>query len=102
MGYVWTSFLLLRPLTHQLTAFREVPKLDPNTRRPSNVTQVPNPRSQGQRFEETYILEEVEWLKSQANVQKAAQDRGMQIHAFVYDKEKNTCFRLVEEESRKS
>lgn len=53
-----------------------------------------------QRLEEVYVLAEVGWLKRQANVQKAIQERGLQIHAFVYDKAKNACVRLVEEKEK--
>ncbi len=51
------------------------------------------------RLEEVYVLAEVGWLKRQPNVQKAIQERGLQIHAFVYDKVTNTCVRLVEGKS---
>ena len=43
----------------------------------------------------------MDWLKNQPTVEKAVQDRGMQIHAFVYDKESNACMRLVEESNEK-
>jgi len=49
------------------------------------------------RLEEVYVLAEVEWLKRQEIVKKAIEERGLQIHAFVYDKAKNACVRLVEE-----
>lgn len=49
-------------------------------------------------FEEQYILAEVEWLKNQEIVREAIEKRGMQVHAFVYDREKNVCERLVEDE----
>lgn len=40
---------------------------------------------------------EVEWLRSQPTVAKAMADRGLEVHAFVFDKEKEACVRLVEE-----
>jgi len=49
------------------------------------------------KLEEVYVLAEVDWLKRQANVRRAVDEEGLQIHAFVYDKETNACFRLVEE-----
>ena len=48
------------------------------------------------RLEEIYVLAEVEWLKRQPNVREAIQKRGLQIHAFVYDKDKSQCSRLIE------
>jgi carbonic anhydrase len=50
------------------------------------------------RLEEVYVLAEVGWLKREPHVKKAIEERGLQIHPFVYDKDKNTCFRLVERE----
>ncbi len=44
------------------------------------------------------MLAETDWLKRQENVRKAMSEKGLQIHAFVYDKQSDTCFRLVEEE----
>lgn len=40
---------------------------------------------------------EVEWLRSQPTVAKAIAERGLLVHAFVFDKEKEACVRLVEE-----
>ena len=37
-----------------------------------------------------------DWLKKQPNVKDAMATRGLQIHAFVYDKEKTRCLRLVD------
>lgn len=52
------------------------------------------------RFEELYVLAEVEWLKQQEIVRTAIEERGLQVHAFVYDKEKNICLRLEEVEAK--
>lgn len=30
----------------------------------------------------------------------AIEERGLQVHAFVYDKDSNACMRLVEDEGR--
>lgn len=48
------------------------------------------------RLEEIYVLAEVEWLTRQGIVRSAIQDRGLQIHAFVFDKDKKQCSRLIE------
>lgn len=40
---------------------------------------------------------EVEWLRSQPTVAKAIAERGLKVHAFVFDKEEEACVRLVEE-----
>jgi len=48
------------------------------------------------RLEEIYVLAEVDWLKEQPTVLKAIEERGLQIHAFVYDKDKKQCSRLIE------
>lgn len=40
---------------------------------------------------------EVEWLRSQPTVAKAIAERGLKVHAFVFDKEEEVCVRLVEE-----
>jgi len=52
--------------------------------------------SREHRLEEVYTLAETDWLKRQPNVKAAIQDRGLQIHAFVYDRDRNACVRLVE------
>lgn len=52
--------------------------------------------SREHRMEEIYVLAEVDWLKRQPNVQKAIQERGVQIHAFCYDKETNQCSEMIE------
>jgi carbonic anhydrase len=48
------------------------------------------------RLEEVHVLTQTDWLKKQTNVREAIRERSLQIHAFVYDKEKNECVRLVE------
>jgi len=45
---------------------------------------------------EVYVLAETEWLKRQPTVAKAIQERGLQVHAFVFDKERKASARLVE------
>jgi hypothetical protein len=45
---------------------------------------------------EIYVLAEANWLRSQPGVAKAIAERGLQIHAFVFDKEKETCVQIVE------
>jgi len=57
-----------------------------------------NEESRDHRFEEVYVLAEVNWLKRQPIVKKAIHERGLQIHALVYDKKTNTSVRLVERE----
>lgn len=47
------------------------------------------------RFEDIYVLAEVDWLKRQPLVKKAIEERGMQIHAFVWDEETNSCVQLI-------
>jgi carbonic anhydrase len=42
------------------------------------------------------VLAETEWIRNQPNVEKAMNERDLQIHAFVYDKVQNRCVRLVE------
>ena len=49
-------------------------------------------------LEEVYVLAETEWIRKQPNVKKAIAERGLQVHAFVYDKIQNRCVRLVESE----
>ncbi|TVY85896.1 Carbonic anhydrase [Lachnellula willkommii] len=53
-------------------------------------------RSREHRLEEIYTLAEAGWLSRQPNVKKAIQERGLQIHAFVYDRETDSAVRLVE------
>lgn len=48
------------------------------------------------KLEEIYVLAETGWLRRQECVQKAIEERGLQIHPFVYDKETNRCVELVE------
>lgn len=52
------------------------------------------------RFEELYVLAEAGWLKQQEVVRNAIEERGLQVHAFVYDKETNVCLRLLEDEGK--
>lgn len=51
---------------------------------------------QDRRLEEVHVLAEMDWLRGQPNVKEAVLERGLQTHAFVYDKGNNTCVRLVE------
>lgn len=51
---------------------------------------------------EIYVLAEANWLKTQPTVKKAIEERGLQIHSFVFDKEKEKTVRLVEEEEEKT
>jgi len=55
-----------------------------------------NANSRDHRFEEVYVLAEVDWLRRQPIVKKAIHDRGLRVHAFVYNKETNSCVRLIE------
>jgi carbonic anhydrase len=48
------------------------------------------------KLEEVYVLAEVGWLRRQEIVRKAIEERGLQIHPFVYDKDTNQCVKLVE------
>ncbi|KAL3420548.1 carbonic anhydrase [Phlyctema vagabunda] len=48
-------------------------------------------------FEEIYVLAEVQWLKKQPIVKQAIEERGLQVHALVFDREKNHVVRLVVE-----
>jgi len=45
---------------------------------------------------EVYVLAEAEWIKKQPVVAKAIQERGLQVHAFVFDKHSAASVRLVE------
>jgi len=67
-----------------------------NERHLSLSDEILDERSVDQRLEEVYVLAEVDWLKKQPNVKQAIDERGLQVHAFVYDKEENRCLRLVE------
>jgi carbonic anhydrase len=81
----------------KLISSRDVAKLDPNARRPSNIVQLSNERNREQRLEESFVLQEVDWLRNQKSVMEATRDRGLKIHAFVYDKARSSCVRLVED-----
>jgi carbonic anhydrase len=71
---------------------REVKNLDPTARRPS----MSGERSRD-RLEEMYVLEEADWLRNREVVKKAIQERGLKVDAFVFDRERGSCVRLVEE-----
>jgi carbonic anhydrase len=84
---------VLRPLTisrdvNKLHTFSDQYLLQQNPHIPETTL--------NHRFEEIYVLAEVDWLKKQENVKKAIEERGLQVHAFVYEKEGNECVRLVE------
>jgi carbonic anhydrase len=66
----------------------------------SDATDLEKKTAKERRFEEEYVLAEVEWLKQQEIVKHAIEERGLQVHAFVYDKEKNTNWRLVDDEGK--
>ncbi|KFY09094.1 hypothetical protein V492_05625, partial [Pseudogymnoascus sp. VKM F-4246] len=55
------------------------------------------PANRDRHLAEVYVQAETEWLRSQPTVAKAIADRGLQVHAFVFDKEKEASVRLVEE-----
>jgi carbonic anhydrase len=57
-------------------------------------------RSREHRLEEVYTLAEADWLRRQPNVKAAIRERGLQIHAFVYGRQRNACVRLVEKEGK--
>ena len=44
---------------------------------------------------EIYVLAEVDWLKTQPTVKKAIEERGLQIHAFVFDKKEEKTVRQI-------
>lgn len=50
------------------------------------------------KLEEVYVLAEIDWLKRQPKVRSAMEEDGLKLHGFVYDKERNLCLRLVEEQ----
>jgi len=51
---------------------------------------------------EVYVLAEAEWLKKQPIVAKAIRQKGLQVHAFVFDKTTARCVRLVETPVKKT
>ncbi|KAH6662724.1 carbonic anhydrase [Halenospora varia] len=55
-------------------------------------------RDRHRQHEEVYVLAEVEWLKRQECVANAIKERGIKIHAFVYDREIEGCVQLVKDE----
>jgi len=46
------------------------------------------------RLVEVYVLAEGEWLKKLPSVAKAMKERGLQVHTFVFDKQKNASVTL--------
>lgn len=46
-----------------------------------------------------YVQAEADWLRNQPTVAKAIKERGLEVHAFVFDKEKEACVKLVAESS---
>lgn len=83
------------------TPSRDVTKLRRHTLRATqDQSQQPTDEySRCHRIEEVYVLAEVDWLKRQPNVKRAMKEWGLQVHAFVFDKERGTCVRLVERKS---
>ncbi|KAI1000342.1 hypothetical protein K3495_g7857 [Podosphaera aphanis] len=51
------------------------------------------------RVEELHVLAEMGWLRRQPVVMEAMSKRGLQVHGFVYDREKGVCVRLVEKDN---
>ena len=89
---------LFSAATLPLTQDRDVTKLHAvNKRHISLFEEQLDEESVEHRLEEVYIWAEVDRLvKKQPNVKDAMATRGLQIHAFVYDKEKTRCLRLVD------
>jgi carbonic anhydrase len=82
-----------------LTRNRDVTRLHRmNIEYLSKANNPANEQNQDRILEETYVLAETDWLRNQPNVKKAMNERGLQIHAFVYDKRENRCVRLIEAE----
>ncbi|KAH6665516.1 carbonic anhydrase [Halenospora varia] len=81
--------------------YKDVTKLRRHTLRATqDQSQQPTDEySRCHRIEEVYVLAEVDWLKRQPNVKRAMKEWGLQVHAFVFDKERGTCVRLVERKS---
>lgn len=80
-----------------LTGNRDVTRLHrSNADHLSQINPNLSPADRDRILEEVYVLAETEWIHDQPNVKKAISDRGLQIHAFVYDKVENRCIRLVE------
>ncbi|KAE9377448.1 carbonic anhydrase [Stipitochalara longipes BDJ] len=69
-----------------------------NTEYLSKTNQSLNAQERDRILEEIYVLAETDWIRTQPNVKKAISNRGLQVHAFVYDKAQNRCVRLVESE----
>jgi carbonic anhydrase len=95
-----TSTSTLPPDTQEaslLTANRDVTRLHrTNTEYLSQTNDSLNAEERARILEEIYLLAETEWLRNQPKVKQAISERGLQIHAFVYDKMQNQCVRLVE------
>jgi len=64
--------------------------------RNSDMTEV----ERNHRLVEVYVLAEAEWLKGQSIVEKALKDRGLEVHAFVFDKNYMSCVILDEVSSK--
>ncbi|ESZ90891.1 carbonic anhydrase [Sclerotinia borealis F-4128] len=60
-----------------------------------------SPQSRNRHFTELYVLSEVEWLSKQPSVERAMKEWGCQVHAFVFDREQDSCVRLVPESQMK-
>jgi len=56
--------------------------------------------TKARKLEEIHVLTQTDWLKRQECVKKVVEGRDLRIHAFVYDKSRNECVRLVEESER--
>lgn len=44
---------------------------------------------------ELNVLAQMTWLMQQPNVLKAIEERGMEVHGFIYNPENGECVRLV-------
>jgi carbonic anhydrase len=101
--YGWSKCVItrLRQISRRLTTYRDITKLHKmNDKFLDELNKKFDETSRDHRLEEVYTLAETDWLKKQPNVKAAIRDRGLQIHAFVYDKDKNACVRLVEPGNR--
>ncbi|RDW60658.1 carbonic anhydrase-4 [Coleophoma cylindrospora] len=66
-----------------------------HTRFLNSHTHTESEEAERRKFEEVYVLAEVEWLRRQPVVKKAMEERGLLLHGFVFDRKKAQAVRLV-------
>jgi carbonic anhydrase len=58
------------------------------------IDEIDDVSDRNRRFAELNVWKQVEGLSRKPSVEKAIHERGLKLHAFMYDSSQNACFEL--------